>query len=243
MKEIAYYRRLYNRFGFRALWFLFYSKFRFNRAENIHIRGIRFPVSLSNFNVDVTTLFQIFFAKEYNVQLKEAPEFIIDCGANIGLSAVYFANKYPKARIVAIEPESKNFEYLKKNTKNYPNIICLQKAVWPRATRLEVFDTGHGGWAFQTRESESAGDVEGVTIGELMSEYSMEKIDLLKIDIEGAEKELFASGYEDWLVKTQCIAIELHDFLEPGISDVFYKAILPFSFKTFSMGENLVCIK
>lgn len=242
MNKIGFIFRLYNRYGFRAVMFLITSKFKKNKIENIRIKGIRPPLTLSNFKEDVTTLFQIFFVKEYSVDLKDAPKFIIDCGANIGLSAVYFANKFPNARIIAIEPDSNNFSFLQNNTRNYPNVSCLQRAVWPVNTSLEVVDPGRGGWGLQTKTS-SNGKLKSITIDEIMEQYHFPKIDLLKIDIEGAEQELFEYNYDNWLSKTSAIAIELHDFLRPGISHSFYKAIEPYAFKMHTRGENLICQK
>lgn len=238
----SYFLRLKKRFGIRAVWFLIKSKMRTRPSEEIIINGIKHPVTLSNFNVDVTTLFQIFFAEEYYIDFPEPPETIVDCGANIGLSAVYFANKFPNATIIAIEPDSQNFEFLKKNTTPYKNIHCLQRAVWPTSVQMEVVDPGNGGWSLQTKASET-GTMKSITLDEVMQQFDFSTIDLLKIDIEGAEKELFESHYEHWLAKTGTIAIELHDFLQPGTSDNFYQAVAPFHFKMSPKGENLICQK
>lgn len=246
MKDrISYFKRLHDKFGIRAVLFLFYSKLRKNPSANIRLKGLNHPLTLSNFTVDVTTLFQIFFAEEYKVQLAAPPSYIIDCGANIGLSAVYFANKYPDAKIIAIEPDEENFKFLKLNTEKYLNVICLKRAVWPRKEALQIVDPGRGDWGLQTRPvaDHTKPTVDTVTIDELMDDYKMQYIDFLKIDIEGAEKELFTAGYQEWLSRTRVMAIELHDFLDPTISPVFFKAIQPFHFKTYSLGENLICTR
>jgi FkbM family methyltransferase len=232
-----------HRFGIRAVFFLIASKFRKDRCSNIKIRGIKSKIYLSNFTFDVTTLFQIFYAKEYEINLGKEPEWIIDCGANIGLSTIFFANKYPTCKIIAIEPDGKNFQYLKRNTRRYPNIVCIQKAVWSHITKLAVIDTGKGNWGLQTKESTSLMHefVDAITIDAILKKYKIGAIDLLKIDIEGAEKELFSKNFDSWLSKTNVIAIELHDFLESGIKSVFDSAIAPYCHKRYSNGENLIC--
>ena len=160
------------------------------------------------------------------------------------MSAIYFANKYPDAKIIAIEPDADNFKFLTINSQPYSNIICLQKAVWPENTLMEVVNREKGNWALQTKVLEKGNDgIESVTIDELMNLFQIEEIDLLKIDIEGAEKELFSFGYENWLGATKNIAIELHDFLDPSVSPVFYNAIAPFNFSFFGQGENIICRK
>lgn len=241
-RTFYFYFRIYKRFGFKAIVFLVRSKFKRNKLEKIFVNGLSTPITLSNYGPDVTTLFQIFYAGEYDFDTKEPPRFIIDCGANIGLSAVFFANKYPDAKLVAIEPDKANFKFLLLNTKKYPNITCLQKAVWPQKRNLTMVDAGRGNWGMQTiNATQDSGDkIEAITIDEIMHQFEINMIDLIKIDIEGAEKELFTYNYKNWLSKTNVIAIELHDFLDPTISSVFYKAIEPYRFRRYQLGENLI---
>jgi FkbM family methyltransferase len=241
-KSLKYYQSINKRFGPGALRFLISSKFVKNKLGPRYIPGIEHPVYLSNYNVDVLTLFQIFFGKEYEVSLKSNPTFIIDCGANIGLSAIYYAHNFPNAKIIAIEPDKGNFKFLEKNTTLYKNVVCLNKAIWPYSAQMEVIDTGRGNWGLQTKEAttKSVEIIEGISISEILREYNQDKIDLLKIDIEGAEKELFGSNYETWLPQTKIIIIELHDFLEEGISDTFYKALEGLTYNSYCKGENIV---
>ena len=241
-KAVGYYFRLYKKFGIRSVFFLLRSKLNNQNINGLKIREIKFPVTLSNFKYDVTTLYQIFFAGEYDIKMEKTPDFIIDCGANIGLSAVYFASKFPNAHIIAIEPDEENFKFLLLNTKYYPNVVCIQKAIWSHHQNLEIVDPGKGNWGFQTKEATNFSNhtIEGITLDEVMSENNIDTIDLLKIDIEGAEKELFTSGYENWLSKTDVMAIELHDFFDPSISPVFFKAIKPYGFQQYQLGENLI---
>jgi FkbM family methyltransferase len=240
-KKLQYHISVYIKFGFKSIYFLSISKFLKNKLGPRHISGIKYPLYLSNYNVDVSTLFQIFFAKEYEITLNSSPLFIIDCGANIGLSAIYYANIYPLATIIAIEPDRNNFKYLEINTAQYKNVVCLNKAIWSNTTQIEIIDTGRGNWGLQTREtfSNNLSNIEGICIDDLLSTFEIDKIDILKIDIEGAEKELFSNNYENWLPKTKVIAIELHDFLEKGISDNFYKAIEGLKYKKSCKGENI----
>jgi FkbM family methyltransferase len=72
------------------------------------------------------------------------PPVIIDAGANVGLCAVFYANRFPDARIIAIEPEPSNYEMLKKNTAPYPNITTVHAALWKENGPLRLFDTGEG---------------------------------------------------------------------------------------------------
>ncbi|MBK8712931.1 MAG: FkbM family methyltransferase [Niastella sp.] len=242
-KKFKYYRLIYKKFGAASIWFLLQSKILKNKLYNRKIKGLKHPVFLSNFQADVTTLFQIFFAKEYKVPKDLSPVFIIDCGANIGLSAIYFASKYPAAKIIAIEPDKQNFEVLQKNASFYGNITCLNKAVWSGPASMEMIDMGTGNWSLRVKESAPGKEntIEAVGIFQLMEEYKFLVIDILKIDIEGAEKELFSKNYIDWLCKIKWMAIELHENIDEMIPSIFYKALQGLKYKKYQQGENLIC--
>ena len=120
------------------------------------------------------------------------PSLIIDAGANVGLSAVFFANKYPAAKIIALEPEVSNFAVLKRNAAPYPQIDCRQVALWKEETTLQLNDPGDGNHAFQTAEQKNgAPGVRAVTVATLLREAKAAGPVILKIDIEGAEREVF----------------------------------------------------
>jgi FkbM family methyltransferase len=244
-KIFTYHNNLRKNYGWKANWFLFTLKFKKDPQKNIQINGVKTPVQISNINNDIGTIFKVFFAREYAFKLNTTPKTIIDCGANIGLASLFFANEFPDATIIAIEPDANNFKYLLQNTADYPNIHCIQAAIWPRVASLDIYDPGAGNWSLQTRviTEHSATTIESITINQILERYDWERIDILKIDIEGSEKELFSSDYEYWLSRTSSIAIELHDFIDPDISKLFFKAIQPYQFKTWYSGENLICSK
>src|ERR1700721_2914473 len=89
--------------------------FIFSKALGIHplfktkVAGIKYPVYIRIGTTDATVLRQVLVEKHYDVPCQIAPQTIVDAGANIGFSAIYFANKYPEATIIALEPESSIF--------------------------------------------------------------------------------------------------------------------------------------
>ena len=217
--------------------------------EKIILNELKFPMPSRKNSSDILTFHQIFTFKEYEINLGFVPKFIVDAGANIGLSAVFFTNKFPDATIVAVEPEKSNFEMLLKNTNEYKNIFCVKKAISNQSDlSFDVVDIGFGNWGFVTQvknniQSEKVVDqVDSLTIDEILVYYKLECLDLLKIDIEGAEKNLFESNYENWLPKTKCIIIELHDGITKGSSKSFFAAISRYNFSYFNRGENLLFI-
>jgi FkbM family methyltransferase len=190
---------------------------------------------------DLEVFHEIFADKDYEFACWDiSPKLIVDAGANIGLTSLYFANKHPGARIIAIEPEASNVELLRRNTLSEPNIKVVAGALWPRKATLSMMDDSAEKWAFSVKEARP-GDagVEALTIPDILADTGAERIDFLKIDIEGAEKDLFTSGWEEWLPRVERIVIELHDRLVPGCSMAFYRAVLSRKFRQMSVGDNL----
>lgn len=193
---------------------------------------------------DIQTFKQMFFANDsnYDIAMDITPKVIVDGGANVGHASIYFANKYPDAQIIAVEPEASNVAILRENTALYPNIKVLQAGIWHKRTFLKIRNLENEKWAFQVEESESHEDsMEAITIADIIELSSTGFIDILKLDIEGAEKEVF-SGRQDWLDKVGILIIELHDRFKPGCSQAFYSAVSPFKFKKFHRGENIILV-
>ena len=79
-----------------------------------------------------------------------------------------------------------------------------------------------------------------ISISKIMKDNNITVIDLLKIDIEGAEKELFESSFESWLPNTRVLVVELHDRMKPGCSKSVFSAICKYDFSFSHKGENLI---
>lgn len=220
----------------------------FHKEEHIAITlpGIAYPIKLRSGTSDVPTFIQVFIERSYNIRPEAEPTTIIDAGANIGLSSIYFANEYPNAKVIAIEPEESNYRLLEENVAHYSNILPMQKALSNQKELLNVMDGGAGNWGFTTSKQESQQTalrknvVESVTIPEIMETYAIKWIDIMKIDIEGYEKELFSSDYQEWLPYCKMLVIELHDWMKLGCSTNFFKAISQYDFRFSRKGENLV---
>jgi FkbM family methyltransferase len=204
-------------------------------------------VYLRNGTSDISVFRQIFLDNEYSfyIQIKN-PSFIIDLGANIGLFSLFIKNKYPEATVIALEPEPSNFELLEKNTKNYKNIITLQKAIWKDNNGVTLnINPEYGEWGCRVSEVEKGNNeviISSITMNDIIINYNIDTIDILKIDIEAAEKYIF-EGEISWLKKVKVLVIELHDFMDENSSNNFFKSINnlePFNF--FIHGENLVFV-
>jgi FkbM family methyltransferase len=151
------------------------------------------------------------------------PEYIVDAGANVGYSALRFKLDHPQARIVALEPEPSNVKQFRKNCGGYPDIVVEQAALWPVSTRLRIANPDAGQNSFQV-EDDPNGDVVALTVNDIMKRHSLPRIDVLKIDIEGSEKNLF-SGNVDWLDHVSVLLIETHDRMVPGCTAAIEAAV------------------
>jgi len=216
------------------------SKPKPNDLRSVRPKGCVSPIYYRINTTDINVLQQIFLSGEYDCAGAESdPKFIVDCGANIGCASVFFLNRYPKARVVAVEADAKSFKICQLNLEPYgTRIKAIHGAIWPRTEALAV-DRGEAGkgqeWSFQVRpcREDEPQEVEAVSLAHLVKEAPNGWIDLLKIDIEGGEQELFSADVEPWLSRTGTIVIELHG---QTCKDTFFRAIEPYPFRVENAG-------
>lgn len=232
----------YKLFGPNGISFLFKKDVKKNSLIDIIIPGHQEKIYLRNNTSDVPTFYHIYSSKDFDIDFGFTPKVILDCGAHTGMSAVYFANKFPGVVIFCIEPEKSNFELLVKNTAAYSNIVCLNYGIWNKSTNLKIIDEGIGNWGFMTNEvSYSDNDtIPAISIDDVMDRYKLTHLDICKVNIEGSEKELFEKNYERWLPRTKVIVIELHDRMKEGFSKSFFKTLLNYKFEINPKGPYLV---
>jgi FkbM family methyltransferase len=161
----------------------------------------------------------IFKTKSYDPNLAGfSPHTIVDAGAHIGITSILFALKYPMAKIIAVEPEAANFAALVRNTAPYKTITPIHAALWRENGEVTLGPSNaHPKGAFQI-VANGKQRVRAITMDTLLSESGISSIDLLKVDIEGAEVEVFESC--PWITNVRVIAIELHDRVRTGCSSV-----------------------
>jgi FkbM family methyltransferase len=189
---------------------------------------------------DVGVLKKVFVNEEYSLPFALRPRTIVDAGANIGMASLFFWHRFPDARIVAIEPEPSNFAILRDNCDGIDQIELIQSALWNCPAQVVVKDAGAEKWAFAYENATpgAAADTSTVTIPQILERVGGQ-IDLLKLDIESAEVELFSDSAADWLPHVKMIAIELHDRFRAGCSRAFYRQICRFPFSQAMAGENI----
>ncbi|WP_017652981.1 FkbM family methyltransferase [Fortiea contorta] len=210
----------------------------------LFVKNIKYPVYCRYGTSDSFVFDQIFVNEEYaGLGNIENVDWIIDCGANVGYSAVYLLNKYPQAKIIAVEPDPENFELCAQNLAPYGDRVhMINSAIWSSTVDL-VIDRplqDNGEWAVQVRPCEPGETpaLNAIDIKSLLDNFDLKTVDILKVDIETAELEVFAHNYQEWLKKVKNIAIELHG---KDCEEVFFKAISSIQHNSWSAGELTFC--
>lgn len=169
---------------------------------------------------------------EFDSVLNLAPTihgFIIDAGGYIGVSAIIFAIRNPSSTIVCLEPSQENYELAKRNCTPWPNIHVLNCALASTAGSATLKDRGTGHWGYTIVDPDgeqslvSVGQVETISVPEIMRRYNKAGIDLLKLDIEGAEYEVLKDR-PSWIQDCEVVIVELHDRIRVECTRTFIKA-------------------
>jgi FkbM family methyltransferase len=202
-------------------------------------RGLSAPILLRGGGTDAGVLERIFVAEEYPLPGAAAP-CIIDLGAHAGFAARYFVQRCPGARVLAVEPDPDNLALLRRNTASCRGIQVLAGAAWSHCRPLRLA-SGRGGDGSRV-ETETGGGipVDGYDMPALLRVSGFDRVDLLKVDIEGAERALFAEGAAAWLGRVDTIAIEVHDHYAPGAAKAVLTALAGVDYRLAVRGENLI---
>lgn len=136
--------------------------------------------------------------------------YILDCGANIGLSVIYFKLLYPKAHIIAFEPDPIVFQCLLDNIESFGfrDVICVNKGLWDSEIKIQFLSEGaDAGRIAKAEDDNSITYIDTVRL----SQYMEENVDFLKIDIEGAEITVIKECINK-LSNVKNIFVEYHSF-------------------------------
>ncbi|MBL7699211.1 MAG: FkbM family methyltransferase [Chitinophagaceae bacterium] len=232
--------------GFHYLMLEQLNKFRLLKGVvGIKFPGVKHRLYLRPGTSDFKLFRNIFISGEYDINLPFIPETIIDGGGNIGMAAIIFANRYPHAKIITIEPEDSNFELLQKNVSAYKNIIPLKGGIWRSSSYLKIINPNSGKWAFRIEETSAPDEnsIKGFSIDDIIKQQEWRNADLVKLDIEGSEKEVFEHNPGTWLNSAKGLIIELHDWLKPNCSDAVCGAVKRYNFRRSERGENVIFVR
>jgi len=216
---------------------------------SISLHGVNSEIILRKNTSDFLVLNQVIFQNEYSPLndlvlehgYKENIKVIVDAGANIGLSALYFSSLFPNATVYAIEPSRGNFLILLENIEaNDLKVVPLNNALLSSKGRVKSINTfrDRRDWSTQVVRSDSEGDTDAIALLDLIEDFDLDEIDILKMDIEGHEVELF--GSEEFLTvleRIKFIAIEIHEEKADRIAII--NILQAKGYKLLSKGETI----
>jgi len=151
---------------------------------------------------------------------------IIDAGGYIGTAALKFAALFPRSRIITIEPSAENLDLLRRNVSGAPNIVVMEAALAATTGEAMLRDAGSGEWGFSIVAEgggQELGPVPMVTIDSILAHEQVDRLFVLKLDVEGAEREIFQASAA-WMDRTEIVIAELHEQLAPGAEAAFADA-------------------
>lgn len=220
---------------------IFFSLYKKRKFYTVKTSFLKSPVYLRDNFSDKAIFQQVFTEQQYSPKLYKFPviKTILDGGANIGLASIFFSNKFQDAQILAIEPEASNFQMLLKNTEKLDKIKCIQAAIWNRNENIAISNPESLAASFIVQKTDTSTNfLKGNTIDFFKKEMGWKNIDLVKLDIEGAEKEIF-EGSTEWLSGVKLLIIELHDHYKSGCTKALFKALQNFDYECFFHHENI----
>ena len=188
------------------------SSFRWNGREIFYRPG----------TTDAFVIYQILLKggskAEYYLPSALKPKIILDIGANIGASIIYFRSQFSDAKIFGFEPHPDTFALLKQNVANLPNVMVFNYGLGATDQRVvaRADQVNFGAFATHAEFNDHGKPVAEVEcqirrLDDVLRELGIKEVDLIKIDCEGAEADIFSTLSDEVLCRCQWIVGELHD--------------------------------
>lgn len=193
--------------------------------------------------IDIAVLAEVFVLKEYEWRLDHKVDNILDLGSHWGDSSIYYAMEYPQATIFAVEPTPDAFNRLTELSKQFPNITPIKGALSDKAGEQTLFVSDSTLGNSFIKRSTNGGEISVSTFdfNSLKNIMGVKMVDLVKFDIEGAEKYLFADSSIKNYVKSFIGEIHL-DLMDVSLEDV-HEYFSDFKLDLFKLSESRYIIK
>jgi FkbM family methyltransferase len=179
--------------------------------RRINLKFKRVKLSIVGPDDDIglaSVIYEVFVREDYKVDLGRPPACILDVGANYGLASLYFAATYPTAIIHALEPGARNFEVLSRNTRSFPNVRPHRVGLFSRTGKATLYEHGSGILSSLVVRGSRTEEVDLMTLDDFLAAQRIEHVDVMKLDVEGAEEEIITATRS--LERVDAIVGELH---------------------------------
>ena len=176
----------------------------------------KLPFKIRNRSTDIDVVIQHFGRRELlDIIYPNNVVNVLDLGANIGVSVVAFRNLFPAAKIIAVEMNSENFQLLQENCSADPDVELVNAAIWSENGCVDQVDVGEGEWALRVGDyaGKALGQVPSYTFEKILEKYKVDRIDVCKMDIEGAESDVLIKGWKEIFSKTKLLILEIHHWI------------------------------
>ena len=189
---------------------------------------------------DLHAVDEILLRRQYDHRLEEDPRTIVDLGSHIGISVGYFRLRYPDARIFAFEPNPVSFNKLRWVVSRMDGVVIRQAALSSSSGRATLHTTDRPLRASLegSRESGRSDEVQTVTLDHAVREHELDRVDLLKIDIEGAELDVLSSFTH--LDRVRTIVGELHPSVLGDRTQNVFGLLREYEVETWPAGDDLI---
>ncbi|MEI7909906.1 MAG: FkbM family methyltransferase [Verrucomicrobiota bacterium] len=205
----------------------------------LQVRNLPSKLKLRGATSDLSVVYTIACHKDYAFPEIRDVDHVLDCGAYIGISTIQLKHELRAQTVTAVEPDPDNFSLLEENCKADPAIRCIHGAIWKDKSPLHIINPGDEKWGFQCAAAGSeadAGSIKSYTVGELLAGLPAGRV-LVKMDIEGAEKEVYRANPE-WLGRIDYLIMEIH----PGCWKAVFDAMSGYDYDCRFSGENILFI-
>lgn len=215
-----------------------------------HLKTKRFGDIYFRPKGDYAVITHLYTQQARLVSAKASPDIrtILDLGSNIGMEAIRFRKLFPGARIIAVEASADNFAVLEKNASAAGNITPIHAGIWNKDVCLKIVrPDGGDNQTFRVIEVDKseAHDFPATTVASILDKYNLEQVDILKVDIEGAESKLFDQTCDPWLHKVNCIIVEAPDNDSPLATQLIFRTLErnKIAMNVYVHGENLILVR
>jgi len=214
-------------------------------TSSLGAKCLAHSITCRNATSDFDVFHQLIIGPEYDcLDGVRDWDLVIDCGANIGISAACFLSKSPTCKVISLEPDAANFALLKKNLAPYGDRWEGHRAaLWENSCdalelHCEYRDGREWSRAVRVATSDTPEVIKTLTLAEILDMHPGKQVSLLKIDIEGAELNVFRSNVAGWIHRIERILIELHD---EQCERTFHAAVPDDSWKKTRAGDMWLC--